>query len=83
MDVCPVEELKTQKEESPEQPPPKESIPEGQAEIVHTPPLEPAVQAEPEGEDPAKAKSPSPVITPVVPSAVSCPSPPTVIQVIK
>ncbi|KAK2848287.1 hypothetical protein Q7C36_009969 [Tachysurus vachellii] len=80
VDVCPVEELKTQKEESPEQPPPKESTPERQVEIVHTPPLEPAVQAEPEGEDPAKAKSPSPVMSPVVPSAVSCPSPPAVIQ---
>ncbi|XP_058243389.1 cyclic nucleotide-gated cation channel beta-3 isoform X1 [Hemibagrus wyckioides] len=94
VDMGPVEELEIhkpeiteqipQKEESPEPPPLKESTPASQPEIVHTPPLEPAVQAEPEGEDPAKAKSPSPIVSPVVTTqpetAVSCPSPPAVIQ---
>lgn len=97
VDVCPVEDLKTykteitaqitQKEESPEPPPPKEFTPASQPEIEHAPPRESAVEPEPDGEDHAIAKTPSPVVSPVIitqpETAASGPSTPAVVQVIK
>ncbi|XP_053534209.1 cyclic nucleotide-gated cation channel beta-1 [Ictalurus punctatus] len=94
VDVCPVEELKTykteitaqitQKEESPEPPPPKEFTPASQPEIEHAPPRESAVEPEPDGEDHAIAKTPSPVVSPVIitqpETAASGPSTPAVVQ---
>lgn len=80
MDVCPVEELETHKTEIIEHIPQKEESPEP------LPPPEEAVQPEPDGEDHARAKTPSPVVSPVVsiqPETGSpVPSPPVVLQVI-
>lgn len=95
VDVCPVEELEThkteitekipQKEDSPEPLPPKKSTPASQPELGYTPSLESAVQPEPNGEDHARAKSPSPIVSPgatIRPEiAASGSSPPAIIQV--
>lgn len=97
MDVCPVEELEThkteitekipQKEQSPEPPPPKKYTPASQPDIGYTPPLESTVQPEPDGEDHARAKSPSPIVSSVATiqpeTAASGSSPPAIIQVIR
>lgn len=77
VDVCPVEELEPHKTEIIDQIPQKEVSPE-----QPPPPLETAVQSEPD----KGAKSPSPVVSPPVTTqheaAVPGPSPPVVLQVI-
>ncbi|XP_046721282.1 cyclic nucleotide-gated cation channel beta-1 isoform X2 [Silurus meridionalis] len=99
VDVCLVEDLQTHKTEIKEQMPQKEASPEpppaSQPEIVHTPPLKTTVQPKPDGEDQARANTPSPIESSSVKSpplvmspdvinqpetASSGPSPPAIIQ---